>query len=291
MIMAKLGVRTVDELGLLSDPVRIVVNLGDVLPDNVLFEFSERQRDWSGEITGGYVAGNTLFADESAYLWPQADDAPLWQQDDSLPLWPSGAAETLVYMWQVDIPAGYAGARVLVLPDAVSGRLQKLEFRHYKEPPLWPQDDAAYLWPQDDTAYLWPQPEVSEWGVMPDNYVTPGGETLEFRITYSNAVQAQLLDIVTVLDVEDRELSLEDIAVSADGMTRIAIPDDYFRAITNVVFGLQYNQGSTAVSVQRVRGSEIMGTDGYLTDGPLIRALTSNGALTSANCDIRIKGY
>lgn len=284
-------VRTVDELGLLSDPVRIVVNLGDVLPDNVLFEFSEREREWSGEITGGYVTENRLFADESAYLWPQNDDAPLWQQDDSLPLWPSGAAETLVYMWQVDIPTGYAGARVLVLPDVVSGRLQKLEFRHYKEPPLWPQDDAAYLWPQDDGAYLWAQPEVSEWEAMPDNYVTPGGETLEFRITYANTVQAQLLDIVTVLDVDDRELSLEDIAVSADGMTRIAIPDDYFRAITNVVFGLQYNQGSTAVSVQRVRGSEIMGPDGYLTDGPLIRALTSNGALTSANCDIRMKGY
>lgn len=296
-------VRTVDELGLLSDPVRIVVNLGDVLPDNVLFQFSEREWDWSGEITGGYVAGNTLFADESAYLWPQADDAPLWQQDDALPLWPSGAAKTLVYIWQVDIPAGYAGARVLVLPDAVSGRLQRLEFRHYKEPYLWPQDDAAYLWPQPEVSvdadgqeetvdpYLWPQPEVSEWDVMPDNYMTPGGETLEFRATYANTEQAQLLDIVTVLDVEDREYSLEDVAVSTDGMTRIAIPDDYFRAITNVVFGLQYNQGSTAVSVQRVRGSEIMGPDGYLTDGPLIRALTSTGALTSANCDIRIKGY
>ena len=275
-------VRTVDELGLLSDPVRIVINLGDVLPDNVLFEFSERQRDWSGEITGGYVARDTLFADESAYLWPQNDDAPLWQQDNALPLWPSGTAETLVYMWQVDIPAGYAGARVLVLPDAVSGRLQRLEFRHYKEP---------YLWPQDDAAYLWPQPEVSEWDVMPDNYMTPGGETLEFRVTYANTKQAQLLDIVTVLDVTDKEFSLEDVAVAADGQTRIHIPDDYFRAITNVVFGLQYNQGSTAVSVQRVRGSEIMGPDGYLTDGPLIRALTSTGALTSANCDIRIKGY
>lgn len=296
-------VRTVDELGLLSDPVRIVVNLGEVLPDNVLFEFSEREREWNGEITGGYVAGNTLFADESTYLWLQVDDAPLWQQDDALPLWPSGAAKTLVYIWQVNIPAGYAGARVLVLPDAVSGRLQKLEFRHYKEPPLWPQDDAAYLWPQPEVSvgadgqeetvdpYLWPQPEVSEWDVMPDNYLTPGGETLEFRVTYANTEQAQLLDIVTVLDVTDKEFSLEDVAVAADGQTRIDIPDDYFRAITNVVFGLQYNQDSTAVSVQRVRGSEIMGQDGYLTDGPLIRALTSNGALTSANCDIRIKGY
>lgn len=296
-------VRTVDELGLLSDPVRIVVNLGDVLPDNVLFEFSERKREWSGEITGGYVAGNTLFADESAYLWPQADDAPLWQQDNALPLWPSGAAKTLVYIWQVDIPAGYAGARVLVLPDAVSGRLQRLEFRHYKEPYLWPQDDAAYLWPQPEMSvdadgqeetvdpYLWPQPEVSEWDVMPDNYLTPGGETLEFRVTYANTEQAQLLDIVTVLDVIDKDFSLEDVAVAADGQTRIDIPDGYFRAITNVVFGLQYNQDSTAVSVQRVRGSEIMGQDGYLTDGPLIRALTSNRELTSANCDIRIKGY
>lgn len=190
-----------------------------------------------------------------------------------------------------------------MLPDAVSGRLQRLEFRHYKEPYLWPQDDTAYLWPQPEVSvgtdgqeeviepYLWPQPEVSEWEVMPDNYVTPGGETLEFRATYANTQQAQLLDIVTVLDVEDKEFSLEDVAVAADGQTRIDIPDDYFRAITNVVFGLQYNQGSTAVSVQRVRGSEIKGPDGYLTDGPLIRALTSTGALTSANCDIRIKGY
>ena len=139
--------------------------------------------------------------------------------------------------------------------------------------------------------YLWPQPEVSEWDVMPDNYLTPGGETLEFRAVYANTEQAQLLDIVTVLDVEDKEFSLEDVAVAADGQTRIDIPDDYFRAITNIVFGLQYNQGSSAVSVQRVRGSEIMGSNGYLTDGPLIRALTSAGALTSANCDIRIKGY
>ena len=48
-----------------------MVNLGDVLPDNVLFEFSEREREWSGEITGGYVSGDTLFADEIPQkLWP-----------------------------------------------------------------------------------------------------------------------------------------------------------------------------------------------------------------------------
>ena len=296
-------VRTVDELGLLSDPVRIVVNLGDVLPDNVLFEFSEREREWSGEITGGYVSGDTLFADENAYLWPQGDDAPLWQQDDALPLWPSGTAETLVYMWQVDIPAGYAGARVLVLPDAVSGRLQKLEFRHYKEPPLWPQDDAAYLWPQPEVSvgadgqeetvdpYLWPQPEASEWDVMPDNYLTPGGETLEFRVTYANTEQAQLLDIVTVLDVTDKDHHLEDILVAASGDTRIPLPPDYFRGITNIQITLQYDGNGSVQDVRFVRGSEIMGSNGYLTDGPFIRAITSQSTLTTANCDITLIGY
>lgn len=59
-------VRTVDELGLMSQPVRIVVNLGDVLTDNVLFEYSERQRAWSGGISGGYLAGNSLMSVESA---------------------------------------------------------------------------------------------------------------------------------------------------------------------------------------------------------------------------------
>lgn len=296
-------VRTVDELGLLSDPVRIVVNLGDVLPDNVLFELSEREREWNGEITGGYVSGDTLFADENAYLWPQGDDAPLLQQDNALPLWPSGTAETLVYMWQVDIPAGYAGARVLVLPDAVSGRLQRLEFRHYKEPYLWPQDDTAYLWPQPEVSvdadgqeetvdpYLWPQPEVSEWDVMPDNYMTPGGETLEFRVTYANTEQAQLLDIVTVLDVEDKDHHLEDIVVAASGDTRIPLPPDYFRGITNIQITLQYDGNGSVQDVRFVRGSEIMGSNGYLTDGPFIRAITSQGTLTTANCDITLIGY
>lgn len=296
-------VRTVDELGLLSDPVRIVVNLGDVLPDNVLFRFSERERDWSGEITGGYVARDTLFADENAYLWPQDEDAPLWQQNDTLPFWASGAAETLVYMWQVDIPAGYGGARVLVLPDAVSGRLQRLEFRHYKEPYLWPQDDAVYLWPQPEVSvgadgqeetvdpYLWPQPEVSEWDVMPDNYLTPGGETLEFRVTYANTEQAQLLDIVTVLDVTDKDHHLEDILVAASGDTRIPLLPDYFRGITNIQITLQYDGNGSVQDVRFVRGSEIMGSNGYLTDGPFIRAITSQGTLTTANCDITLIGY
>lgn len=284
-------VRTVDELGLMSEPVRIVVNLGDVLPDNVLFEHSERQRQWSGEITGGYVAGDSLFSEERAALYPQDNAAPLYPHTTRMALYPSGAAETLVYTWNVNIPQGYAGARVLVLPDALSGRLQILEFRHYADVALYAQDSGAPCWPQNDAAALYPQPHASDWEPLPDNYITPGGETLEFRVTYANTERAQLLDIRTILDVVDRELSLEDVTISAAGDTRVNLPERYFRAITNVVFGLQYVDGSTAVSVQRVPNSEIMGTNGYLTAGPIIRAFSAQGATVFANCDIRIRGY
>lgn len=158
-------------------------------------------------------------------------------------------------------------------------------------PELYPQDPAISRWSQNDAAPLYPQLRASDWEPMPDNYVTPGGEILEFRVTYSNTERAQLLDIRTILDVMDRELSLEDVSISASGDTRIELPDRYFRAVTNVVFGLQYVDGSTAVSVQRVPNSEIMGTNGYVMAGPVIKAFSAQGVMVAANCDIRIRGY
>lgn len=96
-------------------------------------------------------------------------------------------------------------------------------------PELYPQDPAISRWSQNDAAPLYPQLRASDWEPMPDNYVTPGGEILEFRVTYSNTERAQLLDIRTILDVMDRELSLEDVSISASGDTRIGAAGSLFQ--------------------------------------------------------------
>lgn len=284
-------VQAVDELGNLSEAVSVALNLGDVETDNVLFTISEASKGWSGTVANGSIDGTTLKADETLYLWPQDDNAPLWPQDDSFPLWPSGGGLQMQYAWSINIPAAYAGARILVNPVASAGKLAKVEFRVYTQPPLWPQDDNAFLWPQNDSDYLWPQPMRSEWKAFPDTYITTGAETLAFRVTYAAGTAAILTDIETIIDVPDQEYALADLEIAADGTTHIPVPADTFRAVTNVVATLQYRSGDTAVMTAKVAGSETMGSNGYLTNGPLILALNSSRTGVSAVADVRIRGY
>ncbi|MGD9576291.1 hypothetical protein, partial [Desulfovibrio sp.] len=284
-------VQAVDELGNLSEAVSVALNLGDVETDNVLFTISEAANGWSGTVVNGSIDGATLKADETAYLWPQDDNAPLWPQDDSFPLWPSDGGLQMQYEWSVNIPAAYAGARILVNPIETAGKLAKIEFRVYTQPPLWTQDDNAFLWPQNDSDYLWPQPMRSEWKAFPDTYITTGAETLAFRVTYAPGTTAILTDIETIIDVPDQEYALDDLEIAADGTTHIPVPADTFRAVTNVVATLQYRSGDTAVMTAKVPGSEIVGSNGYLTNGPLIMALNSSRTGVSAVADVRIRGY
>ncbi|MCB6541152.1 hypothetical protein LI168_03245 [Desulfovibrio desulfuricans] len=284
-------VQAIDELGNLSEAVSVALNLGDVETDNVLFTISEASKGWTGTVVNGSIDGATLKADETAYLWPQDDNAPLWTQDDSFPLWPSGGGLQMQYAWSINIPAAYAGARILINPVATAGRLAKIEFRVYTHPPLWPQDDNAFLWPQNDSDYLWPQPMRSEWKAFPDTYITTGAETLAFRVTYAAGTAAILTDIETIIDVPDKEHVLDDLEITADGTTHIPVPADTFRAVTNVVATLQYRSGDTAVMTAKVPGSEIVGSNGYLTNGPLILALNSSRNGVSAVADVRIRGY
>lgn len=284
-------VRTVDEIGLTSEPVRLAVNLGDIQPNNVLIQISERDDNvWRGELDGGFISGNALLSKTKTALWQQDQDAALWQNGDTSPLWATGIVDQLGYAWMIDIKTAYAGARVLVLPEIITGKLRALEMRVFQIPNLWPSDASA-LWPGGDDALLWPQPVGNEWRAFSNDYVTPGGEIMEFRLTMSPEGVAHIADILTILDVEDREWSLENVDVPTNG-TYAEIPEGYFRAITNVTFGMQYRDGLTAVSVCRVpENNPPVDKNGYLTRGPMIRAYTADNLPGTASVDIRMKGY
>ena len=284
-------VKTVDELGYLSDYVRLVVDLGDVSTQNILFQSSEKDTSWSGEIVGGYTSSGTLFSEENVARYNQDNSVAAYPQDNSFAFYPSGVVSTLTYSWAVNIPSKYKGARILVTPETTSGKMTSLVFRHYYDVARYSQTntDAAYL--QDDSAVFYPQPTVSDWVSMPEEYYTPGSEKIEMKITYAPSEQAQIQDIKTIIDVEDLEDSLQDVAISATGLTRVAIPSSKYHAITSVVFGLQYEEGSSAFVVKYAKGTETLDTDGYVVLGPYVKAFDASGNLTSANCDIRVRGY
>lgn len=283
-------VKTVDEIGLLSTPVRIVVDLGDVASRNVLFEISEKERSWSGDISGGYVSGGTLFSEDSVTRYPQDDITNYYEQFDSSAYYPSGVSATLIYTWRVEITKGMANSRILVLPEIASGKTVSLLFRHWAEVARYGEDTTPY-YPQDVNLPMYPQMEISEWAVMPEEYFTPGSEILEMRITYSPTEQAQIMDIKTVIDVEDVDITFQDVVVSSSGDTRITLPSKRYHAITSVIPGIQFEEGDDVLAVKYIKGSETLDEDGYVVLGPIIRAFNASGALTSANCDFRVKGY
>lgn len=284
-------VRTIDELGLTSKPVALSINLGDVALANVLIQFSEFDCVWPGDKIGCAIQSDgKLKAIEDAHLWPAVDVAALWPTVADAHLWPSGNGQSLIYSWTLYIEPEYAGAQVSVFPQALAGDLVSIEMRLWQEGDLWPTESADYLWPTIDAESLWPVPVKTDWQAMPDKYTTSGAETVEFRVAYKAGIPAHLADIVTVVDVEDREHRVEDLAVPVEGV-HLPVPEGYFRAVKSVTFGLQYLEGQKGLNVVRYPGTEIVGEDGFLTEGPLVRGLDSNLQATAVNIDALIKGY
>lgn len=278
-------VRTIDSVGLTSTPVRLAIDLGDVLPENILFTISERyDNKWGGALTGGYIFSDELFSESAVDLWG-ASDKPLW---DIHTVWPSGTAERLTYIWRVYIAKSYKGAHVSVVPEYISGKLISIEMRTLQYPDMWPANGNK-LW--SNNSLLWPEPIPSDWRVFPSDYITNGGETIEFRLTMSPEVVAHILDIVTIIDVPDKEWTLSDVEIPVEGIY-VDIPEKYFRAITNVTFGMQYREGLTATSVRRIFEQQApIDEDGFLIRGPLVKGYDPENKPAIANVDIRMKGY
>ena len=275
-------VQTIDELGLLSDPVSVAIDLGDTIPDNLLFEYSERDKGWTGEIYGGHVTSEVLYANSTTTAWSADTTAAAWSTDSTYPAWDNGDGVQMSYAWKITFPKEYAGGRILVEPVALAGKLLSLEYRHYNDTPAWSAET---------TDPAWDNPVATTWAPLPETYTTAGRDTVEFRATYASGEVATLADIVTSIDVPDRDWAVEDLEISAAGTTHIPLPADTFRAVTNVVSTLQYRDGDTAVTTARVPGTEEVGDDGYLELGPIILALDSNRNSVAASADVRIKGY
>lgn len=297
-------VRTIDVVGLTSNPVRVVIDYGDEPIGNVVFSISERDDNkWSGTIVGGYLLFNSLFSNSTAKLWPvpevvededgvtreltEPSELPIWNHTY---MWPVGVAEQMSYTWRMYVPVSFKDTRVSVLPEYESGKVLSIEMRSVLVPALWGLDGSK-LWEHNGKNPLWIDVQLAEWKLFPNNYKTNGGEIIEFRLTMSPGEAARVIDIVTVFDVPDKEWVLSDIEVPVEGVY-VEIPEKFFRAVTNVTFGMQYREDLNATTIQRIKEQNPPTDDeGYLVRGPLIKGFDAEYNPARANVDIRMKGY
>ena len=283
-------VQSIDELGSLSEAVSIALNLGDILPDNLIFEYSEKENGWAGQIVGGFVDGTNLYANGSSYGWSADPTAPGWSADPTAPGWNAGDGDQLTYTYSITVPKAYAGGRVLVEPVASAGKLQSVEYRRYVDAPGWSFDPTAPGWSDDPTAPGWLEATPGEWMAFPDVYIAEGLEKLDFRVTYASGDVSILYDILTTVDVPDQGFTAYEVEISADGATRVPMLVTTMRSIYGIEATLLYNAGDTAMSVQYAHGTEVK-EGGFVTHGPYMVALNSSKAATSGTANITVKGY
>lgn len=279
-------VRSVDRLDIKSTWVNLAVELGDVLPENVILEISELGRAWPGDIVLGKLINNRMFADSKNPLWPD-DDLPLWPADD-LPLWPSADAEPMRYEYELDVPKFASGSTLSVTPVFEQGAVSKIEIARQFSEPLWPADDQP-LWPSDDLP-LWKPTTWEEFKPLTNVFVVGADLKLKIRVTFATGQAAIVSDIITGFDVPDVEHYVADMYVESTG-TRIPIPQGKFRVISYVQLTLQSFDGSLAVSAEVIDKLGQIDSNGFLTQGPLVAGLTGNRTKTRALVDVSMKGY
>lgn len=272
----RIWIRTRDDIDLVSEPVSISVNLGDMPVENVIGEVVESERGWPGSLTGGtLVPGLGLVSSGDMSAW---GDIPMW---GDLP-WSGGNAQSIVYETTVVVPAEWDGATLvvdIVMPYGVLGSVEYAEAGSYPawgDLPMW--GDLPWSGILDPGEYV----------TARNGLTVSRGTAVTIRVTTANLVPSRIQEIVIGFDVEDAEpLKLGDVAIPSTG-ARLVVPDGYFRWISVANVTVQYVAGLNAFTAGFVDRGIIEG--GFVTQGPLIQCKDENGALVKGSVDVLLQG-
>lgn len=271
----RVWVRTIDALELVSTPVSVGINLGDVLVDNVVVDFYEgKERGWPGSISQGHLAFGALAADAEAGFWDSSD---IWGNND---FWGAGAAMSMVYETGMVIPHGIEGCDLSIAFDAPNGGIAIVEYRFITSGPFWPELD---LWGTDN---FWNMDMTADWEPMPDKLPIGDQQYIQIRVTTTPAIAAVIEEMRWVFDVEDEIDYANDLYVPATGI-RVPLTKS-FRWIKNISFGQEYHAGTTAVRAVYVDKGVIV--DGAVVEGPMIYCRDGNNNNATGIVDVTMQG-
>ena len=182
------------------------------------------------------------------------------------------------------------GARVLIVPDIVQGTVQSIEWRKYTIPYLF-SSGYAYIFPAQDMDFVFPTIVPAEWEATPTNYISPGNEVLDVRVTFAPGESSAIVDdIRVILDVPDVVFPVNNIRVPASGL-RLPIPQKTFRTILGVTFGVEAVSGLTAEKPVTLDKNGSRDESGYLLEGPLVVGIDASGNYAEIQIDAVISGY
>lgn len=272
----RVWVRTIDELGLTSEPRSAAINLGDVLVDNVVVEVKEgAERGWPGTVNGGSLVSSTLYPDATEWFWNRGD---FWPGAD---FWGGNATLSMMYMTSMPIPDDVVGCLLSLDIDAPYGRIASIEYRYSASGPFWERNE---FW---DAENFWNIFGVETgWRSMPAKLAIETNHIIQVRFITVGGSVGMVDEMTWIFDVEDEMDFANDLEVPAEGM-RVPLTRS-FRWIKNISFGQEYHTGSQAVRTVYVDKGVIEG--GQVVEGPMIYCRDANNNSVSGIVDVTMQG-
>jgi hypothetical protein len=275
--------KAVDTAGNESEnPATVVVNLGDLLVENLLFTEDKKAAGFPGTITNGAVSGSgNLEAASAATLWSGDDGRSMWHVTTDL-FWTQMYQE-LVYQTSI-VPDADTVPCTVLLDLTVAAQSWGIEYRTSGTALFWTGTSGTTYW-GTSTATFWTA--VAEgWLPWPGRIEQATRQVYEFQLSaQSGVIQAIVSQYQIKIDVPDLIERMNDVVIAGAG-TRLTLTHSY-RAISNVNLTLQ-NDGGTAQTVK----IEDKGTGGPpLTGGPLIKCYDPAGVAVAGTIDATVQGY
>jgi len=245
--------RAVDTAGNMSTSSIVQIDIGDILPANVIHTES--------------IVSSPIASEETSAAWG-SDDSAAWGPVNADP-WPQFFAG-LDYFFNVTPSEDTVGARML-LATAIEANSLKTYYRTDSNAPPW-GDDLDAAWDLDTNP---------AWSPMPDWLIWPGevgNVDHKSYFFYCSMLPGPKQNVITsidvILDVPDIEEILSDIAIATTG-TQLTLTKT-FRVIKFIGITLQFNdQPTTGVIVVDKNAA-----------GPSLKALGADALI-----DARILGY
>lgn len=254
-------------------PAYVVLDLGDSLVANVVESFNFRAAGWAGSVTNATTVSGNLQATQSDPAY-RADASDFYKTDSGL--FYSSNFDGLVWESLGFTPTLAAEGSNMTLAWTLTGTAPSVQYRQTGAE-LFYSPDTDVFYSTDALRFF---DEVPPWQSWPGSVVADSQE-YQFRVATSTGPLSGLLSAFVVsVDVPDKVVKLNGVAISPGG-TRLSAIAGQFNAIENVQLTLQ--GGSTALSLEI--------TDKSTALGPLITARNAAGTSVSATIDSLIQGY
>jgi hypothetical protein len=252
-----------------------LLDMGDLLAQNVLFEKDFRADGWAAVTHDGVVDSTTgdLVPLNQTYYW-HGPDRPFW----------AGASEAhWKAIWQqytVDASITAPASGQLWLQYEITGPAI-VYYRAYTESYAWSApEDAAWstptdpAWPMDGKQLLWKQ--------YSDRVLVTAGQRIDLRIVALNSTSQEttVKALKAYIDVPDATEHFEDVTVPVDGLTLPIQTPSYY---TTAVHIDAVQSGNSANAIMRAE---------IVTRNPcVIKLVDTTGAYVQGVIDVTWQGY